>query len=128
MTAQDLTPDNVEKISTSNVKDAYDFDCGTEKYFRTGIEVTPEVYRLKNTGETFQFDYKYKKAYDEHLNELDNAIGERLVELKLAHPGGIESDDDLADLIAATDYRADGSPENVEIEREYDDDDSEDEQ
>lgn len=128
MTPNDITAENVEKISTSNVMDAYDFDCGTEKYFRTGIEVTPEMYRLKNTGETFQFDYKYKKAYDEHLNELDDAIRERLVELKLAHPGGTGSDIDLVVLIAATDYRADGSPENVDLEREDDDDDSEDEQ
>jgi len=122
MTIKDITTDNVEKISDGNPTELYEFNYDTEQYHRTGIESVCDKFRLKNTGEIIQYDYQDKRVYDRNFHDLDDSIGERLVELGLAHPGGVEGDDNLAQLIAATDCKADGVPENVDIECDDNDD------
>lgn len=124
MTANDITLDNIERISCGNPEDLYEFNYSTEKYFRTGVESKPAEFRLKATSESILVDYSDKRAYDKNLNELGNEVVERLEELGLVHPGSAATNEELAELIAATDYKTNGCVENVVFED--DDIDSED--
>ena len=89
---------------------------GVEPYFRTNVETKCDEFRLKDTGELIRFDYADRRVYDQNYHDLPREYGDRLTELGLVHPGSLETDSDLAELIAATDYRPNGCVENVVFE------------